>query len=94
MTVGMHQLVHADKVLFLGKPGVFEEPPSAVGRIEYVATVLRSFEYSRADRSRARRELGFGEADTVIAVLPGSWTEAMAPVADLVVPAFDAADLP
>jgi predicted glycosyltransferase len=71
----------ADRILFLDRKGVFEEPRSAQGRTVYVGPVLREFEYRKADRSRARRELGLSPAVPVIGVFPGSWTESAAPLA-------------
>lgn len=79
----------ADHVLFLDRRGVFAEPPSAAGKVRYLGPQLRKFGYRRRARLRARRELGIPADLTVIAVFPGSWTEAMAPLARPLLAAFD-----
>jgi predicted glycosyltransferase len=71
----------ADRILFLDRKGVFEEPRAARGRTVYVGPVLRRFEYRKADRGRARRELGLSATEPVVGVFPGSWTESVAPLA-------------
>jgi UDP-N-acetylglucosamine:LPS N-acetylglucosamine transferase len=86
----MGALRYAREIVFADWEGRFEEPPQAEGKVRYVGPILREFEYSTADRARARRELGLAEDGTVIAVLPGGYaTEERAPIADLVVAAFD-----
>jgi UDP-N-acetylglucosamine:LPS N-acetylglucosamine transferase len=91
--ITMAALRFADQILFIDKPGYFEEPPQAKGRVTYVGPILRRFEYSLADRSQARRELGLSDDAVVISVLPGSHaTEARAPIADLVLRSFDLLD--
>lgn len=85
----MQTLQYADEIVFIDDPGAFEEPHYLQGRIQYVGPVLREFQYSRADRSRAREELGLPSDATVISVLPGSWTEERAPIADTVLAAFE-----
>jgi UDP-N-acetylglucosamine:LPS N-acetylglucosamine transferase len=85
----MQALKYADRVLFLGKAGLFDEPKWVQGKVDYVGRVLREFHYTRQDRSRARRELDLGEAETVVSVLPGSWTENTAPILELVAQAFE-----
>ncbi len=91
-TYSMDALKFADEILFIGEPGVFEEPPTAAGKVEYVGPILRKFEYSLSDRSRARNELGLPDDAFVVSVLPGSWTEEMSPIFDLVIGAFDLLD--
>ena len=91
----MQTLQHADEIVFIDKPGIFEEPPCVEGRVQYVGPVLRPFEYSRADRERARRELDLPDDAVVISVLPGNWaTEAREPVYNLVMPAFHQLEAP
>lgn len=82
-------LAYADEILFLDDAGIFTEPMQAAGRVHYVGPVLRPFCYTRQDRLRARQELGIPADQTVISVLPGSWTEEKAPIFDLVLAAFD-----
>jgi UDP-N-acetylglucosamine:LPS N-acetylglucosamine transferase len=84
----MQALKYADRVLFLGNRGLFDEPPWVQGKVDYVGRVLREFDYTRLDRLRARRELGLDETAAVIAVLPGSWTESTAPILELVAQTF------
>jgi len=85
----MQTLGYADEVIFLGEPGGFEEPGQAKGRVRYVGQVMCDFEYSPADRARAREELGFEESAAVVLVLPGSWTEEKVPCCELILAAFD-----
>ncbi len=84
----MDALRYADRVVFIDEPGIYDEPPWLDGRVTYVGPILRPFEYARQDRDRARRELGVPSQATVITVLPGSWTEARVPAADLILEAF------
>jgi UDP-N-acetylglucosamine:LPS N-acetylglucosamine transferase len=90
----MQTLQYADEIVFIDDPGAFEEPEYLQGRIQYVGPVLREFQYSRADRARAREELELPSEATVISVLPGSWTEERAPVADVVLDAFELLSAP
>ena len=91
----MLTLEYADEIIFIDDPGVFTEPPYVEGKVQYVGPVLRPFEYSRADRERARRELDLPGDAVVILVLPGHWaTEAREPVYDLVMPAFHQLEAP
>jgi UDP-N-acetylglucosamine:LPS N-acetylglucosamine transferase len=85
----MNALKFADQILFTGRPGVFDEPSWVRDKVHYVGTVLRSFRYRREDRIRARAESGIPADAFVLAVFPGSWTEADTPIVDLVVAAFD-----
>lgn len=85
----MQTLHYADEIVFIDEPGAFEEPEYLQGRIQYVGPVLREFQYSRTDRARAREELELPSGATVISVLPGSWTEERAPIADTVLAAFE-----
>ncbi|MGH9353064.1 MAG: hypothetical protein ACRD2G_13045 [Terriglobia bacterium] len=82
-------LRYADEVVFIGNPGEFTEPPFLKNKVQYVGAAVRRFEYRKCDRVRARTELGLPVDGTVISFMPGSWREAQAPVADLVVGAFD-----
>jgi hypothetical protein len=85
----MESLWFADHVLFIDRKGVFPECPQVAGKVRYLGPQVRRFDYRRADRHRARRELGLDPRATVIAVFPGSWTEEMAPLADPLLAAFD-----
>ena len=85
----MQSLRFADRIIFIDKRGIYAEPPWVKGKVRYVGPVLRKFEYRRRDRARARRELGITKDATVISVLPGSWTEEMVPIYDVVIAAFD-----
>ena len=79
-------LWHAGRILLLDARGRQKEPAASRGRVAYVGPGLRKFEYHRRDRARARRELGLGDG-LVVAVFPGSWTEAKAPLLDRVIKA-------
>jgi UDP-N-acetylglucosamine:LPS N-acetylglucosamine transferase len=90
----MQSLWFADHILFTDRRGVYPEPASAAGRTRYLGPVPPAFEFSRRQRRRARGELGLSDAATVVSVMPGSWTEAAAPIVDLVLPAFNALRTP
>jgi hypothetical protein len=92
--LSMACLGYADKILFIDEPGIFEEPPSVQGRVEYVGPILREFQYVREDRDRARSELNIPSDAFVVAVLPGSWTEEKVPIFDTVMRAYEALDKP
>lgn len=79
----------ADRILFLDRRGIHAEPPSAKGRTTYLGPALRRFQYRRRDRARARRELGLPASAKIITVMPGSWTEARAPLAERLFEAYD-----
>ena len=84
----------ADKILFIDHQGRRKEPPSVEGKVQYMGPQIRNFDYQREHRQRARAELGIDPQATVIAVFPGSWTEAMAPLADRLLPIFDRLESP
>ena len=87
-SLAMQSLRFADRVIFTDRRGYFEEPAFLKGKVQYTGPVLRRFEFARKDRARARRELGIAADAFVVAVLPGTWTEAMAPIAKQVWGAF------
>lgn len=94
-TYPMHALQFADAVYFLDDHGIYEEPPFLKGRVEYLGRLQRAFAYTRQDRPKAREELGIVADALVVAVLPGRFnTEAHAPIADLVLQAFDQLSVP
>lgn len=82
-------LDYADKVVFIEESGLFDEPPNARGKVDYVGPAVRSFLYSRNDCQQARQELGLSEKGLVLLVLHGTKGK-FAPILDLVEPAFDA----
>ena len=89
-TYFMHTLKFADCVLLMEDQGLFQEPPYVQGRVEYFGRFLRRFDYSREDRLRARRELGLPGEAAIFVVIPGAFaTEQRAPLAELLVAAFD-----
>ena len=92
----MQTLRHADEIVFIDEEGHYEEPEWVKGKVHYVGPILPDFEYTRADRDRAREELGIPLNATLISVLvyPGRRTEPIAPIYDLLMPAFEALDAP
>jgi UDP-N-acetylglucosamine:LPS N-acetylglucosamine transferase len=87
-------LRYAGEVLFMERSGLFFEPAEVHGRVRYLGPVLKRFRYRPEDRVRARRELGFGDDESLIVVLPGNPSELNAPICDLVLSAFDLLDRP
>jgi len=79
----MRALLHANKVIFLSQRGLFTEPPFLSGKVQYVGRAVRSFEYTMADRRRARSELGIHEDATVVLCQPGIWSESQVPLVEL-----------
>lgn len=88
----MQALVHADEILFMEKEGIFPEPESAKGRVQYIGPVLRRFEFRPADRERVRGEMGIYPDQKVILMLHGTPAERMEPTRDLVLDAFHKLD--
>jgi len=87
----MQTLMYADEIIFIGERDIFEEPAFVRHKVSYVGPVIRQMSYSRSDKARARRELYLSDYATIISVIPGSWaTEERAPIAELLVPAFEA----
>ncbi len=86
-TFAMQSLRHANDIVFIDRPGKFEEPAQVAEKIHYVGPIVRDFAYSRSDRDRCRLELGVSVEATVITVLPGSWSEEIAPIFELVLEA-------
>lgn len=82
-------LEFADELIFIGDSDVFTEPPSLRDKIKYVGPLVRPLQYTRADRSQARSELGLEQDTTLISCMPGSWSEAGGPIASLVCEAFN-----
>lgn len=90
--IHMQSLCYADRILFIEEPGVFEEPSYVAGKVEYFGPLVRNLGYTRADRDRVRARLGTATSTVLVSVMPGSWTEAQAPLVDMLMLAFR--DLP
>ena len=94
-TYAMHCLKFADEILFLHGQGLHEEPSYLQGKVNYLGRMRRKFAYTKKDRAACRSELGLATNAFVIGVIPGgSSTETRAPIADLLVAAFEALDTP
>lgn len=84
-------LAYADSIIFVNPPGIFAEPETVKGKVQYFGFVVRSMSYTKADKERARRELDISRDAVLISVVPGTWaTEARAPLLEMLVPAFEA----
>jgi hypothetical protein len=81
--VPMKELRRATEILFLGQRGLFTEPPYLAGRTRYLGRAVRKFEYTLADRKRARIELSIPPEATVLFCQPGAWVESQLPLAEL-----------
>ena len=84
----------AREIIFIGERGVFTEPPFMGDVVRYVGPAIRRFDYGRPDRARARRELDLPDDAAVVLCQPGGYEEARAPMADLLVAAWDALTIP
>ncbi len=82
-------LRYTDEIVFLAHKGLYTEPPYLQGKIHYVGRAVRGFEYMRADRARARQELGIPHDATVLLCQPGAWTESQVPLRGLLGAAWD-----
>jgi hypothetical protein len=89
----MHALHFADEILFVGRPGRFEEPEWVRGKVRYLGPLAARPAYGPAGRRRAREELGIDPAAFVLGVFPGSWTDYQAEFSAAVLRAFDALDI-
>jgi hypothetical protein len=84
-------LAYAESIIFINPPGIFAEPETVKGKVQYFGFVVRSMSYTKADKERARRELDISRDAVLISVVPGAWaTEARAPLLEMLVPAFEA----
>jgi UDP-N-acetylglucosamine:LPS N-acetylglucosamine transferase len=91
----MQSLDFADRIVFIERQGIFQEPPRVKGKVVYVGPVVRPMAFSRGDRANAREQLDLPSDANVLSVIPGSWAnEERSPIHDLVVPAFEALPLP
>jgi hypothetical protein len=88
-SMSMQALKYAREIVFTGEQGLYTEPPYLHGKVQYVGRAVRPFEYTLADRSRARLELNIPGDATVVLLQPGGWIERLAPMADLLIAAWD-----
>lgn len=85
---------YASEIIFTAEPGIYTEPPFMHPAIHYVGPAVRQFDYGRADRERARCELGIPADTAVVLCQPGNWPEAQAPMAQMLMGAWDALPYP
>jgi hypothetical protein len=91
----MQCLSCVDEILFIDDKSIFPAPANLASMTTYVGPILRPFSYRLSDRSRARRELGIDLDSCLIVGLPGKWfTEARAPVFDLLLAAYRRLQIP
>lgn len=84
----MRSLLFADEIVFLGPPGMFAAPAWVQNKVRYLGPFVR-FDAKHRDKASLRAKYGVSAGATVVGVFPGSWTEAMAPVLELVLAAYD-----
>jgi len=82
-------LKYAREIVFTAEQGLYTEPPYLHGKVHYVGRAVRPFEYTLADRHRARVELDIPVDATVVFLQPGGWIEQRLPIADLLIAAWD-----
>ena len=87
-SLSMNAMRYAAGIIFTAERGIFTEPPYLRDKIQYVGPAVRPFQYHRADRTRARNELGLPADATVLLCLPGSWPESQVPAVDLLTAAW------
>jgi UDP-N-acetylglucosamine:LPS N-acetylglucosamine transferase len=90
----MNTLRFCREILFTGQADSSSEPSFLKGKVLYLPPVIRRFDYSSADRERARRELDMPQNAIVLSVMPGSWREEQAPILHCVAAAYDALEHP
>jgi UDP-N-acetylglucosamine:LPS N-acetylglucosamine transferase len=96
-SVYMQALQFADEVIFLDDAGYQDVPRYLAGKVVYVGPVLQNGRTPRLSRDECRSQLGFASEETVIVVAPGGATthsEALAPILDLVLTAYDRLEAP
>jgi hypothetical protein len=89
----MQALKHADEVVFLDEAGYQDVPAYLSRQITYVGPVLRKFPSPPQTRWECRDALGIPRRSPLVVVVPGSsalHSEALAPIADVVLDGFDA----
>lgn len=79
----MQCVQHASEVIFLGRRGLFAEPPFLAGRILHAGCVVRGSKGKFLAKSRIRKRCGVDQGATVVLCQPGSWPEAQSPLIDL-----------
>ncbi|HUP02754.1 MAG TPA: hypothetical protein VMU19_02115 [Bryobacteraceae bacterium] len=79
----------AREILFIAERGIFTEPPFLGDAVRYLGPAVRRFAYGRGGRARARRELNIPADAAVVLLQPGGYREAVVPLADLAVAAWD-----
>jgi hypothetical protein len=84
----MQVMKSAAEIIFTAERGIYTEPPFLRGKIHYVGRAVRPFEYSLADRAKARAELNIPPDATVALMQPGAWVESRVPIAELVMAAW------
>jgi hypothetical protein len=89
----MHALQFADEILFVGRPGKFEEPDWVRGKVRYLGPLAPPSSYGPGSRCRAREELGLDSTAFILGVFPGSWTEYASEFSTAVLTAFDAIEI-
>lgn len=88
-TIGADAIRHAQALIVVENPGIFQIPPGVFGRVHYVGPVIRKMKYSVENRKFLREEMKLPNEAAVILVVSGGWaTEERAPFLDLVLSAF------
>ena len=86
----------ADRVLFLDDAGIYDEPPLLAGRVAYCGPYFREFQHTREDRRKVREQFQLPSHATPLGVFPGSWKEAITPLAEVLeaaLPLLEARDV-
>jgi len=88
-SVAADGVAHADEIFIFERPGIFLEPDALRVKPKYIGPYARRASCSRHDRLQIRRTMHV-EADAfVLMVAPGGFAgEAVAPIAQLIAPAF------
>lgn len=85
----------ADEVIFLDEAGYQDVPRYLAGKVIYVGPVLGNGDAAGLGKAQCRALLGVPEDATLIVVVPGgamAHSEALAPILDVVLSAYDALD--
>jgi UDP-N-acetylglucosamine:LPS N-acetylglucosamine transferase len=91
-SVHMQALKFADEIIFLDDAGYQDVPRYLTDKIVYVGAVLQNGRADGPGTDECRALLGVPHDATLIVVVPGGATthsEALAPILDLVLPAYD-----
>lgn len=95
-SINMQALDYADSIVFLDDPGFYDIPETLAHKIFHVGPVLGTLSHVDGNRAQSRAQLGLPPGSKMVLVAAGGalqHSEARAPIADLVLGAYDLLDI-